>query len=498
MCESLVCRAWMAALVLLFTAGAAASQVAPLPFQNTIAWGGPIQPPDVGRDDHAQPVAAPGVGAEAPAEISADTPSQTPSDTAADGSASSTSNSPADNTANNTTPANPDNTVRQLGTPFPLQLQPEGLKIGPFYVPSISDSFFYAVNTAPGQPTSTLAGNSVMANLVFSKQFSQSTLSIQAREQFSLTQLRPYFNQAIVLNFTDQLTERWSFSAAANFIFFQSSLLANPQYLLYNPSNGTVQQTGFAQTTGYTIYETNNFSMSYQMSGRTQITFTPILGATLQDQQGVWSNVHQFGGGVAVTRSLTSNLSLSGFYVLSYSATSGAASSSPGWISQSLGASFQGTFFQFRGWSLGGNLYVSSQRSGGSGSYTLTPAGRLTLLKSFRGGTSSIAAAYSRQEASNILVSSGYFDQGDISYNQRIGQKIRTNVGVGAFRTVNTGYEHGKRVGGGINYQWSPRVGLYANYNFAHNSGTQSTFFAGNTNVLSFGLTWALGSQSGL
>src|SRR5271157_2114600 len=191
MCESLVCRAWMAALVLLFTAGAAASQVAPLPFQNTIAWGGPIQPPDVGRDDHAQPVAAPGVGAEAPAEISADTPSQTPSDTPADGSASGTSNSPADNTANNTTPANPDNTVRQLGTPFPLQLQPQGLKIGPFYLTSISDSFFYAVNNSQGEPTQSFAGNSLAANLVSTKPLSNGTLVVQARGQFSLSELQP-------------------------------------------------------------------------------------------------------------------------------------------------------------------------------------------------------------------------------------------------------------------------------------------------------------------
>src|SRR5271165_3459553 len=126
MCQSLVRRAWMVALVLLFTAGVAASQVAPLPFQNNIAWGGPIQPPDIGRGDHPQPVAAPGVGVETPAEISADVPSQTPSDTPADGSASSTSNSPPDNnTVNNIATANPDNTIRQLGTPFPLQLQPQ-------------------------------------------------------------------------------------------------------------------------------------------------------------------------------------------------------------------------------------------------------------------------------------------------------------------------------------------------------------------------------------
>src|SRR5208337_5547004 len=256
MCKSLVRRVWMVALVLLSTAGVAASQMSPLPFQNTIAWGGPIQPPDVGSADAGpQTGTSPGIIGETPAETSGDTP--------AGSTAGDNTNGPASNAAS----ANPDNTVRQLGTPFPLQLQPQGLKIGPFYVPSISDSFFYAVNTAPGQPTSTLTGNSLMANLVYSKQFTQSTLTFQGREQFSVSQGQPYFNQTMTLNFADRLTERWSLSAAANFTYFQNTLLANPQYLLYNPTNGTVQQTGFAYTSGYTIYETNNLSLSYQMSG---------------------------------------------------------------------------------------------------------------------------------------------------------------------------------------------------------------------------------------
>ena len=140
--KSLVWRAWMVVLVLLFTAGVAASQMAPLPFQNTIAWGGPIQP-DVGIGDNPQPVISPGAGVGTPAEISADTPSQTPGDTSAASPAGSPTNSAVDNTAS----GNQDNTIRRLGTPFPLQLQPQGLKIGPFYVPSISDSFFFAVNT---------------------------------------------------------------------------------------------------------------------------------------------------------------------------------------------------------------------------------------------------------------------------------------------------------------------------------------------------------------
>src|SRR5208283_3504529 len=97
--KSLVRRVGMVALVLLFTAGVAASQMAPLPFQNTIAWGAPIQPPDVGSgDNHTQPVSSSGASGGASAELSADTPGQTPGDSPASSSTGDTANSPADNT----------------------------------------------------------------------------------------------------------------------------------------------------------------------------------------------------------------------------------------------------------------------------------------------------------------------------------------------------------------------------------------------------------------
>jgi hypothetical protein len=213
--------------------------------------------------------------------------------------------------------------------------------------------------------------------------------------------------------------------------------------------------------------------------------------------------VHQFGGGVAVTRVLTPSLSVSGFYTLYYSATSGAASSSNGWVSQNLGVNFSGTFLQYRGWALGGSLYVSSQRAGGSaGAYTFTPAGNLTLRKSFFGDTASVSAAYTRTEASNILVSSGYFDQGDIGYNQKFGRKVNINAGVGEYRISGSGvHQYGKRAQAGATYEWSPRVSLNAGYNFAHQGGVLASNFSpflGNVSYFSVGVTWVLGARSGL
>jgi hypothetical protein len=381
-----------------------------------------------------------------------------------------------------------------------LQLQPQGLKIGPMYLTSISDSLFFAVSTSPSNPTQTLGGNSTAATLVYSRPLSRGVLSVQSISQLSFTGVQPYFNESVAATFSEQLSTRWTLAASAYFTYFQNSLLANPQSLLSYNNGGVVQQTPYVFLTGTSMFESNNISMSYHLGERTQISFSPIIGATFQYLNGGWSNVHQFGGAVSVTHSLTPNLNVSGYYSLTNSATSGAASGSPSWTSQNFGVSFQGRLFQRESWSLGGSIALSSQSYSG-GSYTMTPTGSLYLMKSFGGGVSSITAAYTRTEASNILVSSGYYDQADISYNQRISQKVRAFVGGGAFRTSYTVYdEHGERVGGGINYQWSPRVALHANYNFAHQTATQpqTAFFVGNTNILTCGVTWTLGAQSGL
>ncbi len=493
--KSLVWRVlWMGTLAVLFSAGVASSQVARPALLSGTAWSGPFQPDVGGSDNRAQP---PGTSTDVAVETPAD--NATADNATADNATAD--NATADNAANNSAKSaslttSDDNGIRQLGTPFPLQLQPQGVKIGPLYLTSISDVAFYAVQTSPGQATQTYAGNSTTANLGFSKQLSRGVLVFQANEQFSISGLQPYFNQTASLTFNEQLSERWRFNANAQFSFFQNSLLANPQTILSYTNGGVIQQTPYAQLAGNTIYESNNISFSYQTSGRTQITLSPIIGGTFERLQGGWSNVGQFGGGVTVTRSLNPNVSLSGFYSIYHAITSGTASTSPNFYSQNFGISLQGKILQYQSWSLGGSISVSTQRYGGN--YTASPVGNLTLLKTFR--ASSIAAAYSRSEAISVFASNGYFDQGDISYRRNLGRKVGLNAGVGAFRTVNTAisHENGKRAGGSVSYQWLPRLSLNANYNFAHQSGTQTIFYIGNTSYFSFGLNWLVGAQSGL
>jgi hypothetical protein len=149
-------------------------------------------------------------------------------------------------------------------------------------------------------------------------------------------------------------------------------------------------------------------------------------------------------------------------------------------------------------WSLTASLAASGQVV--AKVWTLTPTGGVTLVKSFR--QASVYGAYSRSEAGNIIVSSGYFDQFDVGYRQKINQKWSVGGGVGQYRTIQTfTHQDGKHAGGSVNYQWSPRVSLNAGYSFARQNGIQtSTFspFLGDTSFFSFGVNWLLGEHSGL
>ncbi len=485
MCKSLIWRALLVGtLTLLFNAGLAWSQVTPFPSQNVIGWGGgPTQPPNVGSTDNR------------PQSVTAPAPSDTSSSESADSNPSDASNgNQSDNSSGGPTTVSDNNTVRQLGTPFPLQLQPEGLKIGPCYVPSVSDSFFYAVNSAPSVPSQSFTGNSISSNLSCIKTFSSGILALQARAQLSLANSwHPFINQGESLTFNDQLSERWAFNAGAQFTYFQNSILANIQYLL--SYQGGVQQTLFVPQQAYTIYESNNIGFTYAMNGQTHITLSPIVGAIFSDVDGQWTSSHEFGGAIGVTRDFTPNLSLGGFYSFYHSTTSGIPGS-PSWNTQNAGVTFQYRFQQ--SWSVAGSLAASAQRQ--NNVWTVTPTGSLRLSKSFRRST--FSAAYTRSEASNVLVSNGYYDQANLAYNQVINQRLSFNVGVGGYRTIDAGIDqHGKTAGGSLAYKWTPRLSLSGGYSFSHQNGA-GTFgflpFQGNTSALSLGLTWLLGAQSGL
>jgi hypothetical protein len=510
----------MVVLVLLLTAGMSFGQMRLPQLQNPIAWGW-SPPPDsgTGQTNTSQNGTANGssqtLGIPS-GQNAAGSSSQNTDASGAQATGDSSSQSQAsDGTAETLSPQTTFNTPSsadlqsELGAPVstsasgsilqtlrsPFQIQPQGLKLGPAYLTSISDSFFYVVNTVPGEPTQTYTGDSLSATIIYNKQLSNGTLNIQGREQLSMSELTPYFNQSVTAGYVDQLSERWSVGVSAQFTYFQNSILANPEYLLVPGNNGPVLQTLFVLQRRSSMFESNSVDFTYSLSGRTHVTLSPILGLTFLEQAGIgWTSSSQFGGGVGVSRDITDNLTIGGNYTAAHTAASH-ISGAPGWNSQSLGMSFQYRFHDT--WLVSGALAASGQLL--AQVWQLAPTGNLRLMKSFP-DRSSIFAAYTRSEASAVFASYGYYDQADLGYNRRMGNKTNLSFNVGEYRTVNAlAREDGKHAGLSLSYRLNPHLSLNGGYNYVHQAGDQASSispFLGTVNSFSFGVTWTLGSPA--
>ena len=518
--NGLAARISMIVLFVVCAAGAASSQARPPLMPNAISWGlDSALNPDLyqaGGGQNSDKPASTAVGsgpreAGASSGQSAEAPDgQTPGDASSDDSTKTAANPPTDSSSNPPNvinlPSSADlQTDASLPTPAAstgsllqnlrssFQVEPQGVKIGPAYLTNISDEFFFAANTAPGSPTQTYMGDSLSANIGYNRQVGEGVLSVQSRQQFSLSESTPYYNTSVTAGYSDQLTERWSVNAAAQLTYFQNTILANPQYVLAEQNGSLVAQTLFNLRRGSSFYEANSINFDYTLSGTTHLTLSPILGATFLDNDGVWNSSRVFGGTVALSREVTSSLTLGGFYSLSHSSASGTGNND--WNSESLGFSFQ--YRPQSTWSISGTLAASGQLVGQV--WTLTPTGSLTASKSFS-DSSVIFGAFTRTEAASILASSGYYEQGDLGYSRKVGDHIRLNGSVGAYRTSEVSFQQqGKHAGVYMNYRLTDRLSINAGYNFAHQTGaaaSSSLPFLGTTNALSFGLNWALGAQS--
>ena len=511
-------RISMTVLLVVCAAGVASSQARPPLMPNAISWGWESAvSPDLsqagGGQNSDKPATTPvGSGpqeAGASSGQSAETPDgQTPDNSSSDDSAKPASNPPADSSSNPPNvinlPSSADlQTDASLPAPArssssllqnlrsPFQVEPQGVKIGPAYLTNISDGFFFAANTAPGRPTQTYMGNSLSANIGYNRQIGDGALSVQSRQQFSLSESTPYYNGSVTAGYSDQLTERWSVNAAAQLTYFQNTILGNPQYLLAEQNGTLVTQTLFNLRRGSSFYEANSINFDYTLSGTTHLTLSPIVGATFLDNNGVWTTSRVFGGAVALSRDVTSSLTLGGFYSLSHSSTSGIGND---WNSESLGFSFQ--YRPQTSWSISGSIAASGQLVGQV--WRLTPTGSLTASKRFS-DASVIFGAFARTEAGSILASSGYYEQGDVGYSRKLGDHIRLNGSVGVYRTSQVSFQQrGKHASISMGYRLTDRLSVNAGYNFAHQTGAAASAslpFLGTTNSFSFGLNWSLGAS---
>jgi hypothetical protein len=383
--------------------------------------------------------------------------------------------------------------MKRLGTPFAFSVQPNGTKFGPLTITDLSNSGFAVFSSSPGFPSQTLWGTTTSADIFWQNHSSKNNWTFQTTPAVSITDGTAYLNENAGLAFTRQISERWTMSATNQFSYLQNTFLQDPQNVLAYGNGGYYMQTLFAQQKGAATYDSTNMSMNYLMSGRTQLSIIPQLGLTFADQNGSMNLITYLGGGATINHNLSATRSISFNYNYVYSKSSldtvGPASA---WNTNTFGVGFRQEFGQ--SWWLSGNLSASYQS--GVDSYWL-PVGNIGLMKTFRNGAFSVG--YSRSQAEQVLLSSGYFDQVDLAYSRNFGRRISASIGAAAFRTIQTStHGQGERYFGSFYYRWVHNLSWVASYNYSSQSGNQPTLNLGNTTYISVGLRWMLGRTPGL
>ena len=385
-------------------------------------------------------------------------------------------------------PTNPDTSIKMVGTPFPLRLDPAGYRIGPIHLTNVSTSGFYSIAAPVGQSSQTLVGTSIGGNFVYTHPVANGMVAIQANPTVYISPGSAYVNSIGGVDFSKQLTPRWSMTASAQWTFYQNEyLLQTPQYLLAYSAGGLVLQNIYAQRNGSTTYESNAFSMNYSLSGRTQLSLSPTVSTSFADVDGVSYLVAQLGGGGTLTHSFTPNRS--GFVYGNLTRAFTTQTQGTGvsdWNTYSIGGGFNQKIG--RTWFLSGSLGATQQTSLDS---HWTPTGSATVMKTLKNGT--ISAAYSRSSAAATLLSSGYFDQADLAYVRQFGTKFGASMGLGVFRSIETtGHNHGSRANASLSYIWRRNLSWLFSYAYFSQESTHSTLYSGRTNYISAGLTWTL------
>jgi hypothetical protein len=384
-----------------------------------------------------------------------------------------------------------------LGTAPAFQAPSSSWHLGPFYLAAVSDSAYYStIRSDTGHYTS-FWGNNISAGIVLSEKVGEKgQLSFHASPQVLFSSGRTWFNEVNGLAFNYQLSDRWTFDATTQLAYFQNSILTNPQYALVNTSGGYVIQTLYLQTVQPAFYQYANFSASYRLGTKTTLSISPTLGFSFSNVGGPFVTARSFGGAISVSHQYSEKGTVSVFYGYTHSTTSNpnGIAGPTGWNSSSLGVGIsQGLGGET--WSLAFNVAANGQQNS---SANWTAVGNVALIKKLPQGA--ISANYTRSEATLLLASSGYFDQGSVTYSRGFGEKVSSSVGVGAYRSNQTvANARGFRVSGSVYYQWLPSLTASAGFFLGQQTGAngdQLLLFNGRSNNFNFGLTWTPGRTS--
>jgi hypothetical protein len=393
-----------------------------------------------------------------------------------------------------TLPENPptgDLTIPQLRVvtgagPFPSgRVSP--LQLGPIYLKSADFSESIDAISAANQPRTLVESDSLFrALIVFDHLFRTSRLTVQYQPRLSIINSRVQtdtsnLNADWTSNF--QLSPRVSVGLDNGFNYYGQQGQFDNLSLLGDLTSGTLVQSHFLDGAGHFLSERVEAPIHYLLGPRSHISVIPFFEYyTASGSQSV-NGSESPGAEANYSYALSATKSLG----LGYSVRNTHFSNSlPTTLYQNFTVNYAQQLSPTWRYSLMVGGITASQN--GQSSQT-TASGDFNLIKMFR--DSSLIFQYYRGQAGGLQITNGFADRFDGSYDKRLSQRTRMNIGAGYYREfLSSTNTSGTYVSTGLSYQLNEGWFLQTAYAFKHQQNGGTAYETGDLQYVSFGIRW--------
>jgi hypothetical protein len=398
-----------------------------------------------------------------------------------------------------TTPASPlalswaDSYFRQIGRSGLLAGNPEGLRWGSLYIPSAKVSGivekFEETATLPG---TVFTGAVLQTAVVYDHRVGSGRLALQYEPSLAIAEghvVKNFSNQNISVDLLIYQRPRWNVRFSDNFRYSYAQQAFGFPFLDVSPVTlGTVTNSFLD---GRARWLSNNayLSIGYALTARSSITVTPDY------------TYSESGVGVNLTRGASYGGSLHWNYRTSERQTFGVQYSGQD-IHETFSTLPQGTNTIYHTvaataarqlsatWIINGALGVTTS-SFPNAQRSWSVYGVFGLVKQL--GRSTIGLNYSRGDTlSTGLISNEYADRVDLTYQNKMTQRLSWGVGGGYLRQVQSGGTSAWYASSNAQFLLAPRAGVFATFDYSHKNQavTTTNLFSGNRDVFTFGILW--------
>lgn len=369
------------------------------------------------------------------------------------------------------------------------------LAVGSFDLTQGYDEFTGGLNQPNGVFRTTVFGTSV----VYNPQFSRANLAIQWNPLIGAVNGRftnNLSNQNVSVDLTEALTPRLSMRLQDRFSYLPARNVFAEGFLL-PAENSAIHsvQGGFLDGPG--IWLTNNaaISLTYGLSARTDLTFTPsfnysrLINASTplagSDNSTALVGSKQYTGTVGLNHRLSATTTAGLYYglnVVQFENTSNKI------FYQSIGGTYsrQLTTSWFFNGSLGATTYGIDV--GGTGSRQWTTSAMADLQKQFR--SSAVTMTYARSLALGQYARTNLTDRVDVGYDVRLMKRMSARLGFGYQHAGGVLPISGKYGSAVLGYQLLPNLVLSTSYIYREQVGDLTQVFTETRNTAIVRLSW--------